>query len=94
MGYQVRYPGSDPKTPRAYGRGKKLRTAVTGLLIASLFGSAMIPVTREMLIDCLVPGDTKITTAAVECFLRDVKQGEALDEAVTAFCEVVLYGRQ
>lgn len=93
MGYRVQYPGGHPKVKKSFGGRKRGRTILSVLLIALLFGSSIIPVTRKMLLDVIMPGDPAVTVAALECLVQDMKQGEAIDDAITVFYDTVRSGR-
>lgn len=89
MGYHVQYPGPNYSSPR---KRKKGRPILMFILILLLFGAAVIPTSRAVLLELMIPGDAKVTAAAVEGLIGDMRQGERFDEAFTVFCEMVLNG--
>ena len=77
-----RYPMQKTHRPVKWGRG----VAAAAILAAGLWiHSHGVP-------DFLIPGDPQVTkTAAAELMLQ-MKEGIAMEEAVTAFCRQILDG--
>lgn len=44
--------------------------------------------------DFLIPGDPEITVPAAQAMISDLKAGESLDNALTAFCLEIIHGAQ
>ncbi len=38
----------------------------------------------------IIPGDAEVTEAALSTLVEDLKQGDSLDDAITAFCQEIL----
>ena len=76
---------------KVYGVTKKAKRrrlpwvlAALGLLLC-LHGGV-----RETVLELIIPGDRQATGEALEVMARDLRQGEALPDAVAAFCREVL----
>lgn len=94
MGYRIAYEsfGEERKCP-AYRRRKSAIAA--GLLIILLvLGSVSVKHTGLRWVqDYLLPGDPAVTAAALENFAQDLKEGESVKDAITAFCRQIMdYG--
>ena len=74
---------------KSFGGRKRGKGILSVLLITVLFGASILPVTRKMLVDMIIPGDTAVTTAALECLVQDLEQGETIDDAIAVFYETV-----
>lgn len=44
--------------------------------------------------DFLIPGDAEVTKQATQTMIADIKAGEPLDDAVTAFCIEIIHSAQ
>jgi hypothetical protein len=42
--------------------------------------------------EVLLPGDPAVTAAALEGFVLDIKEGDTLVDAITAFCQEIVNG--
>ena len=93
MAYRISY---GPDVPEQYHRqriGKALRlqfmTAACLVLFALLVGR-FCPEGLEVLRTCLLPDSQSITQQALDGFVTDIRQGEAVGDALFAFCEKVI----
>lgn len=90
MGYQIMYsPEDNHKYPTIKSR-RKHRWLIPVVISVALFISAGIPKVRNHLEYLLIPGDTQITKAAFSAMLEQIKTGEPINEAVTAFCREII----
>ena len=87
MGYRIQYGQTmtkeEIKEPVDTKRMKPLLAII--LLICIVFFFIFLGGT-ETLRDCFIPGDPEITEAAVKMFIEDVREGESIGDAITAFC--------
>ena len=94
MSYKIAYSffGEEKKMPKDVGRRNRI---AAGLLVAVLVIGAMTVKTRGLpfVTEYLLPGDPAVTAAALEGMVADLKEGDSLYDAVTAFCrEIVEHG--
>ena len=54
--------------------------------------SLMVPQGRLWLRDLLLPGNEDVTAAALESMVTDLRDGEAIGQAVESFCKEILAG--
>ena len=96
MSYKIVY-GPMPDVPKVRKGGTlrlRMLTAVFLLLFVFLVGQAW-PEGREVLRRCLIPGEPTVTEALFADMLSEIRAGEPVEEAVTAFCrELMEYGIQ
>lgn len=90
MSYYVEY---NPEVKRRYPckktRISKAPLVIFGLLFATVGVYTMI---RYNLLHYLIPGDSKVTTAAFSEMIESVGNGKAVTEAVFAFCRDIIIG--
>lgn len=92
MGYHVLYPGRNYQR-RNISNGKAIvRSISIMVLLLILFTAAIVPQSREILLDLCIPGDRKNTVAATDVLIDDMKQGREFEESFLVFCESVIYG--
>lgn len=89
MAYRIEYPGPVP----GWGKTKRplKRYCLTILLVLALLASTLLPAGRRIWMDTLIPGEDFVTHTAVSNLINEMRQGEDLEKAFWAFCEVVLY---
>lgn len=91
MGYLIQY---DPqwnkkyKIKRIFKLDKRIIFGGAGALILLLM--AVITPIREWLWELIIPGDASVTTSAFTDMVKQVKSGESVSEAFTAFCKEIL----
>jgi len=90
MGYRILYEnGLGEKTAYAPKcTDWKKRLLILG--IAALMLAMLIAPVRTKIVHMLIPGDPKITSEAFFQMVSDLKNGDSVKNAVTAFCETVL----
>lgn len=87
MGYRITYEsfGEEKKMP-----ANKRRNSViaAGILVAALIlGAFTVKHTGLRWVqEYLLPGDPAVTAAALEGFAQDLREGESIKAAITAFC--------
>lgn len=91
MAYKIEYgPGGMEKRP--VKPPKRRLTGVTAgafclfLLLTLLFW----PKGRTALRDIVLPGDPEVTAEALRDLTSDLREGEGLSDAVTAFCHQII----
>lgn len=89
MAYQIRYEkiGTKPeKSP------KKWTGLIAAICVLALVTGAVTVKTvgLKWIQEVLLPGDPEVTAAALEGLVEDLKDGESLGRAVTAFCEEIM----
>lgn len=91
MAYNIRYVsfGEEKKQPKEAQWRKRIGA---GLLIVVLLIGAMTVKHRGLpwVTEYLLPGDPAVTAAALEEMVMDLRDGESLHDAVTAFCREIM----
>lgn len=90
MGYRIEYGQTAVKIPT--GNRKKKRFPFAMVIAVAIAGALMIPQCRKVLWDLLLPGDSAVTAAATEALVNDLRIGESVGDAVTAFCREIIAG--
>ena len=90
MGYKIQYEigGSDKicfPSKRA-----DLKKRIIMVLVCVFVLSMLIAPVRIRILQFFIPGDTKVTTSAFSQMISDLKNGDSLKSAVSAFCETVI----
>lgn len=89
MGYMIEYGcGTGVKLP--VKKKKRWVIPIVLLLAASLLGAVFVPEIRIALRDIILPGDGAVTAEALQNLAEDLKDGEGVADAVTAFCQQIL----
>lgn len=82
MGYKIAY---SPQTTHKYPLKKEkkipVKWIVTGALLIGLLAGGW---------KLLLPGDPEITQAALGHLAEDIRSGESLSQAITAFCQEII----
>lgn len=88
MAYQIRYDTIGAPSVRKRSYKTVLVGAVVMLLVAGAMAvkSAWLPWVQEV----LLPGDPAVTAAALQGMMEDLKEGQGIVNAVTAFCREIL----
>lgn len=96
MGYRIVY-GPMPKMPQERDY-KPLRIQVLTAVFALLFVLTVRqawPEGTALLREFLLPGEQNVTEAAFSEMIGDIREGESLGDALTAFCrQIVEHGTQ
>ena len=90
MGYRIEYGQSAVKIPIIDKKKKRFPFLLIG--VGVLLAAMLLPQTRVMLRDFLLPGDSAVTAAAMETFIDDLQAGQSIGEAVTVFCREIIAG--
>lgn len=87
MGYYIQYDTNIVKTEiQTRATGKKIKlTWIVMLLVTTILGYTAYSY-KDALQNFILPGDAKITAAALGAFADDLRKGESIGDAVTAFC--------
>lgn len=90
MGYQIMYSPEDNHKYPAYKPVRKNKWVIPAVLTAVLLAAAARPQVRSALENWLIPGDKDVTKAAFSLMLEDIRTGEPVSQAVSAFCREIL----
>ena len=91
MAYRIDYTVNTKYQPTPAWQWDKLaKMAVTFFLIFLLATAIFWPEGRLALQQMVLPCDTEVTAQAFSAMLDQIRGGEALDEAVVAFCQEIL----
>ena len=91
MAYRIDYTENTKYQPTfAWQWDKLAKLTVIFFLIFLLATAIFWPVGRLALQQMVLPCDTEVTTQAFAAMLDQIRGGEALDEAVVAFCQEIL----
>ena len=91
MGYKIQY----NCVGRKLESKKKSKAGIfAGLLVLLLVIAAVTvkSVGLQWVREVLLPGDPAVTAAALEGFVLDIKEGDTLVDAITAFCQEIVNG--
>lgn len=91
MGYRVEYgPHRKKDAPRRWSH-LKIQILTTVFLLIFAFGVREIwPEGDAKLKELLLPGQPSVTESAFENLVADLKEGDSLGDAVTAFCREII----
>ena len=82
MGYRIAYSTeTSHKFPARTNRKKPMLWALTGALLVGLLAGGW---------KLLLPGDPETTHAALTHLVEDIRAGESMGQAVTAFCQEIV----
>lgn len=95
MGYRIVY-GEDPG--KKFGTGSRCSRfgilTVCCFLLFLLLTNLFWPAGKQMLWELCIPGDAELTAAAFETMVEDIRVGEPISDALTAFCREVIDGAE
>ena len=92
MCYQITYDrGSVRRKKILLSRVKRKRLAIAAIILVIAVVLA-VPSGRLWIRDLLLPGNEQITAAALEQLVQDIHQGRGFAEAITTFCQQIIYG--
>lgn len=86
MGYRIQYGETMTKEFINEAVCKKKVPVITWILIGSFMLAFILGYRIEGMREFLIPGNPDVTEAAVNAFVEDVREGEPIGEAITAFC--------
>ena len=93
LGYRIEYDGGvgkyEVRKYSPYKRPALLTAAVCLFLLLTFF---LWPEGADYIREALIPGENAVTAAAFENLTQRLRQGEPLQDAVTAFCSDVIHG--
>lgn len=87
MGYEIRYGATMVRTPLVNNKRKALTVTIGLLAVVIIFfilGNAVD------LRQYVLPGNPEITGNALNALASDIKEGESLGSAITAFCREII----
>ena len=88
MGYEIRYAGHEPSSRKP---GTRLPALTAGFFLAFLLLThAFWPAGASKLRQLVLPGDSEVTGQAVASLVEDLREGQAVGDAVTTFCREIL----
>lgn len=95
MGYRIEYDMGIGKFEVRENRKDKFPVLVAGAFVLFLLLTwSLWPEGAEVLRDILIPGDNAVTVQAMKDMSHNLKNGVALSDAVTAFCQDVIQGAE
>ena len=93
MGYRIEYDGIGIQKRRGEIKWRGWITLVCVLLL--VVGAITVKtVGLQWVQEVLLPGDPDVTAAALEGLVDDLRQGDALGQAIRAFCEEIIANGQ
>lgn len=90
LGYRIEYEQTNRKLHDI--EKKKFRLPIMAVCGVVLVGMLLIPKGREVLWDWILPGDSAVTTAALEGLAENLRVGNSFDDAVMVFCQEIIAG--
>jgi len=95
MAYRIVYETGTARVQE--NRRNSARIWVLTAVFLVLFGVLTVkfwPEGREALVEILLPGDPEVTWHALETMVMQLREGEAVGDAVMAFCREIVDGAQ
>lgn len=89
MGYQISYGSVKTKRPEV-GRKLGRRWLLLILCAAALVFGIQVSVIGQTLWNWILPGNSEVTSAALDTMVESLKQGDSVGEVVTAFCREII----
>lgn len=90
MGYYICYDIKGAGRTKRYFKHIKKKHIVYSLCFCAFWGLMMISDIRQWLWDILCPGDPSVTEAALTQMVTDIKNGNSVSDAITAFCTDII----
>jgi len=91
MGYRIMYSPEDKgKYPMKVKKKDSKKWLVAAMAVLAISLGIRKFEYKEKAIEWLLPGDPGTTKAALSTMLEELRSGEGLQEAVTAFCREIL----
>ena len=85
MGYRIVYGKKEKKIISP----KKICLIITGITALAML---MWPAGRTFVAGVFLPGDADVTASAVRTLVAELKEGQGIGNAVTAFCQEIIAG--
>ena len=95
MGYTIQY-GPAGKAEAAWHakRRKKSGVILAVCVLAVAFVAIVLSGDFEQIKNYLIPGDLEVTKAAFAQFTENIRQGDTVGDAITAFCREIIDGAE
>ena len=90
MGYKIMYSPEDNNKYPTGQSGRKHKWLLPVIIILALLMSIRTAQVRDRLEEWIIPGNDQITKAAFSVMIDEIRTGEPVTEAVTAFCRVII----
>lgn len=90
MGYQIQYGQTMVKRKVIDHETDVNKPPLVKWIIISMVILVAVFLGNSGYLDFIIPGDKDITTAAFSAMIKDVQEGESINEAITAFCLEIL----
>ena len=90
MGYRVYYSPEDNKKYPTRNKQGNARYLGHFVVVLAVVLTLTVPQVRSNLREWLIPGDEAVISKAFSQMVENVREGEAIGEAVTAFCQEIL----
>lgn len=91
MSYRVEYASFGKKYPTKRKSSSKKGMIAAVLVLVLVFGAISVRLNALPWIkEYLLPGDPEVTAMALEGLVEDLKEGNSLGQAVTAFCKEIM----
>ena len=94
MGYKIEYGNRGRMRFCKPARKPLPKWCVAAGCLALVLAAAAFGWQSEQVMEFLLPGDAAVTAAALQPLLSELRSGEGLREAVTAFCTEILENSQ
>ena len=93
LGYRIEYDGGIGKYEvRKYSPYKRPALLAAAVCLFFLLTFCFWPEGADYIREALIPGENAVTATAFENLTQRLRQGENLQDAVTAFCSDVIHG--
>ena len=95
MGYTIQYgPAGNAETAWYAKRRKKSGAVLVVCVLVIVFAVLALSGNFEQIKNYLIPGDPEVTKAAFAQFTEDIRQGDTVGDAITAFCREIIEGAE
>ena len=92
MGYQITYDRGVARKRKLLLHTVKQKRWLIGIFLLALAIIFALPAGRIWVRNLILPGNETVTVAALEGLAENLRQGQTFAEAVTAFCQQIIYG--
>lgn len=91
MSYTIQYgPSGKAEAEWNSSRTKRKRRTAAAILLAVVAIGVLLLGGADRVRDFLIPGDPEVTKAAFAQFTENIRQGEPVGDAITAFCREII----
>ncbi len=92
MAYLIEYENTIKKTFFQLGRKRKRIQSIWVVVLVCVIVLGYIAINyKDILLTYLLPGDASVTASAIHSLINDIKAGQGVEEAVTAFCREIIH---